>query len=362
LEPRLPTLVGDLLRVLVGLAGVAVLLLAATTAISGFARLTHSLGEHRMLPAAFGRLHNRTLVSPRSLVAVVLIVSGLLIGSASIHGHSLHGQATLLAGFYSFGVLIAFSAVQLAVIRLRFSDPGRYRPFRVPLSIRLRGADLPLPAVLGLASTLFVFVLVLVTHVAARYGGPLWLAAGLVVFGVVRRRRGTGLLEQVVPGDEEELPQARFARILVPMKLGEISEEMMATAVRIAQDKNASVIALSVIPVPLEYELDAELGEVANRADAALEEAKLLAAEHEVPVTTLTVRTRAIGPAIVEQARELAADLIIVGSGPRWQRQSRFFSPTVEYVLRLAPCQVMIVSFPEGTLEPPVEEQPPAST
>ena len=33
------------------------------------------------------------------------------------------------------------------------------------------------------------------------------------------------------------------------------------------------------------------------------------------------------------------------------RRQSRFFSPTVEYVLKKAPCEVLIVAFPQGVIE-----------
>ena len=60
------------------------------------------------------------------------------------------------------------------------------------------------------------------------------------------------------------------------------------------------------------------------------------------------VRARAIGEAIVEKATEIGADLIVMGSAPRWRRQSRFFSPTVDYVLRRAPCEVMVIAYPRG--------------
>ena len=63
------------------------------------------------------------------------------------------------------------------------------------------------------------------------------------------------------------------------------------------------------------------------------------------------VRSRAIGPAIVERALETDADLIVLGSAPRWRRQSRFFSPTVDYVLRKAPCEVLIVAFPQTVMD-----------
>ncbi|HEV8105659.1 MAG TPA: universal stress protein, partial [Gaiellaceae bacterium] len=60
---------------------------------------------------------------------------------------------------------------------------------------------------------------------------------------------------------------------------------------------------------------------------------------------------RAIGQAIVEHALVVDADLIMLGSAPRWRRQARFFSPTVDYVLRKAPCEVLIVAFPQSVLD-----------
>ena len=64
-----------------------------------------------------------------------------------------------------------------------------------------------------------------------------------------------------------------------------------------------------------------------------------------------TIVARSIGHAIVEEAGTHGADLIVLGSSPRWRRQSRFFSPTVDHVLRNAPCEVLVVAFPEGTFE-----------
>jgi nucleotide-binding universal stress UspA family protein len=47
--------------------------------------------------------------------------------------------------------------------------------------------------------------------------------------------------------------------------------------------------------------------------------------------------------------------VILLGSAPRWRRQSRFFSPTVDHVLRHANCEVMVVAYPEGVLEDEIE-------
>jgi basic amino acid/polyamine antiporter, APA family len=259
-----------------------------------------------------------------------------------------------LASLYSFGVLLAFTAAQLAVIKLRFSHPEKRRPYRVPLDV----GRVPLPAAVGAALTALVWVLAMVTHGGARYGGPVWLAAGLVMYVLLRRSRGEGLTERVVSADEHQgLTEAQYSSILVPMKLGPIGEEMVATAVKLAQESGASVWALHVIRVPMERPLDEELPEEEEQAAASLSEAQLLGADHGVEVKPKTVRARAIGPAIVEQAKELGVDLIVVGSAPKWRRQSRFFSPTVEYVLKKAPCEVLVVAFPQAALE---EEEEPA--
>jgi nucleotide-binding universal stress UspA family protein len=195
-------------------------------------------------------------------------------------------------------------------------------------------------------------VIALVTHPAARFAGPIWLLIGLLVFIGVRLSHGEGLMEKVVAPDERLLDSpVAFKRILVPMKLGIIGEEMLATAIKLASDPGAQVLALHVIRVPLELPLDAELLDQEERAEASLAEASLLGADHAVNVEGTIVRARAIGAAIVERAHELEADLIVLGSAPRWRRQSRFFSPTVDFVLRKAPCEVLIVAFPQTVMD-----------
>jgi basic amino acid/polyamine antiporter, APA family len=341
-------LLADALRVFVGVSGALILLAAATTSMSGFGRLAYSLGEHGMLPRTFGRLGRRTLVAPAALFSVVVIAAGGLITVTA----ATDDEVAFLAALFSFGVLLAFAAAQLAVIRLRFSAPELERPYRIPGNLRIGGADVPLLALVGLVLTLAVWVAAVITHPGARYAGPVWLAGGLVVYGLVRRHRGEGLLERVISPDEQpELAEPALSKILVPMKLGLIGEEMVATAVKLAQERGSDVEALHVIRVPLSRSLDSPIdpGE-AERSVESLEEARLLGEDHGVVVRGTTVRARSIGEAIVEEATGKGVELIVLGSAPRWRRQSRFFSPTVEHVLRNAPCEVLVVAFPEHVL------------
>jgi APA family basic amino acid/polyamine antiporter len=339
---HLPGVLADVLRVYVGVTGALILLAAVTTSFSGFGRLAYSLGEHGMLPRAFGRLNRRTVVSPWSLVSVTSISIVILVATSFAHD-----DVAFLASLFSFGVLLAFTVAQLAVIRLRFLVPEQRRPFRVPGAIR----GVPVLSAVGALATFALWLDAMATHAAARYAGPAWLAAGLVMYVLIRRGRGEGLTERVLSPDEQELPQAPFTSILVPMKLGLIGEEMIATAVKLAQEQSSTVEALHVIRVPLDKPLDAELPDEDERAAASLSEAALLGHEHGVRVVVNTVRARSIGDAIVREAELRGVDLIVLGSAPRWRRQSRFFSPTVEYVLKKAPCEVLIVAFPQGVLE-----------
>jgi APA family basic amino acid/polyamine antiporter len=339
---QLPHWLWVVLRVSVGVSGALVLLASVTTAMGGSTRLAYSLGEHGQIPRAFGRLNRRTLVAPVSIVAVSAVSMAIVIGASFVHD-----PVASLASLYSFGVLLAFTAAQLAVIRLRIRRPDLHRPFMVPWTI----GRVPVPSAIGAVLTSAVFVVAMATHPGARYAGPAWLAAGLVVYFVGRKVRGEPLLGRVVSSDEQVLPETEYSSILVPMKLGLIGEEMVATAVKLAQERGVPVEALYVIVVPLELPLDADMHDKEEAAAASIAEAKLLGTDHGVEVRGVIVRARALGGAIVKEAVDRGVDLIVLGSAPRWRRQSRFFSPTVEYVLKKAECEVVVVAFPQGVVE-----------
>jgi APA family basic amino acid/polyamine antiporter len=144
LRSELPYWLGESLLVYVGLTGALILLAAVTTSISGFSRLAYSLGEHGQLPRSFGRLSRRAHVSPLAIVSVAVASSAIVVAT-SFFRHDVE----FLASLFSFGVLLAFTAAQLAVIKLRIDEPELERPYRAPLNVRIRGVEVPLPAIVG---------------------------------------------------------------------------------------------------------------------------------------------------------------------------------------------------------------------
>ena len=111
------------------------------------------------------------------------------------------------------------------------------------------------------------------------------------------------------------------------MKLGDIGEEMVATAIALAKEGGAEIEAITVVRVPRKFELEGELpGDVALKVDASLHEARMLGEDHGVEVRTDVVRARSIGHAIVAAAESRGADLIVLGS-------SRALAPAVPFLL-----------------------------
>jgi APA family basic amino acid/polyamine antiporter len=347
-DGELPGFLVDVLRVMIGLSGAGILLAAATTSISGIGRVVYALGRHQMLPHAFGTFGRRSTLPPAAILGAAAVSSTLVILAAAIGN-----EVRFLASLYSFGVLITFAIAQAAVVRLRFTEPDLERPFTAPVNVRIRGRPVPVAALVGIPLVTALWVASIATHQAARIGGPAWLALGAALYVGARVRRGSGLLERIEAPVPDLVPavEGAYERILVPVKIGPIGEEMLATAIKLAEERGGKIHALHVIRVPMSLPLDAELLDEEERASASLIDAKLLAAEHGVEIETDVVRARALGEAIVEKAQQIGADLIVMGSAPRWRRQSRFFSPTVDYVLRRAPSEVMVLAYPQGVLE-----------
>jgi nucleotide-binding universal stress UspA family protein len=219
--------------------------------------------------------------------------------------------------------------------------------------VTLRGVQVPLAALVGIPLTFGLWVAAVATHDAARVVGPLWVVVGAVVYVAVRLAGRESVFGHVTPADPDLVPHphGEYERVLVPLKLGPIGEEVLATAIRLMEESDGTICVLHVLNVPLDKALDAPLPEAEALADASLADARELAADHGVELRARVVRARSLGEAIVEAAEEESADVVLMGSAPRWRRQSLFFSPTVDYVLRKAPCDVMVVAYPQGVLE-----------
>jgi nucleotide-binding universal stress UspA family protein len=136
---------------------------------------------------------------------------------------------------------------------------------------------------------------------------------------------------------EKKATTFEHARILVPL-LGDPSVDgaaLKVTALLLDGREGGEVSLLHVIEVPFERNLDAEDEAAVASADTILADAEKIFAERGIRARTSTVQARAAGPAIVDDANELGADLIVMGLrykkrfGGQWDA-----GRTVPYVMR----------------------------
>lgn len=134
---------------------------------------------------------------------------------------------------------------------------------------------------------------------------------------------------------EKQQPLLQFQRILVPMAGTEADEPALRLAAMLLAGLPGEVSLLHVIEVPFDRQLDAEDPQSVAFADEVLGRAEGFLAEREVSVRTGVVQARAAGAAIVDEAVEWGADLLVMGLrykkrfGGAWDA-----GRTVPYVMR----------------------------
>jgi nucleotide-binding universal stress UspA family protein len=136
--------------------------------------------------------------------------------------------------------------------------------------------------------------------------------------------------------------------MLVPLVDAKESERAMDIACQLAAEHGASVTALTVIEVPAELPLDAHMIEEEAEAKRVLAAAHAVADRYGVTASTRLVRDREAGEAIVFEASHANTEIIVLRA-PRKRRfsgRARLFGGTVDFVLKHAPCRVMIEAAP----------------
>jgi APA family basic amino acid/polyamine antiporter len=353
----LATAVGDqfgstaatVLRLVVGLTASLILLLAITTSFSGAARLSVTMGERLQLPRQFAKRSRRSLQPASALIGIGVLACAFLIVASFFEGEELLS----LASIYSFGILIAFTLASASIVWLRISEPDMPRPFMMRGNVWVRGRLIPVTAVLGAVTAFLAWVIALGTHPGARDVGVLWMVAGLALYAFVRVRARVPLMERYEPGapppaEVLELPQGP---IVVPLEeMGPLAEEVMATACRLAIDNDVPVVGVSAIMIPVREPLDAPRPEREEAVARVQEMGRSLAADYGIEYRSVVERTRSPGRTIVDAVVAHDAALIVIGSPEKRRlatnREEAFFGRTVDFVLRKAPCRVIVTHFP----------------
>jgi len=134
-----------------------------------------------------------------------------------------------------------------------------------------------------------------------------------------------------------------FKKILVPIAGNKTDQGALAIACNLFPHKSKrTILAVHVIPVDRSLPLDTEAEDEVDRAEKilALVEAQIKKLNCEVETDIL--QAREVGPAIVSVAQEHGVDLIVMGLTYKTQFGSFCMGDVAPYVLKNAPCRVIL--------------------
>jgi len=235
-------------RAFIVVVGTLMLAGAVNTAIVGSNGVMNRVSEDGILPDWFRHPHPRFGTSYRILNLVV----GLQLLTIFLSG----GNIFVLGEAYAFGVMWSFAMKGLAVLVLRYKQPGK-REFRVPFNLKLFGKEIPVG--LGII-TLILFALCLVnlfTKEVATIAGVAFTIAFFVVFEIsehVTKKHGSAHAEldmfNIEPGDElsPEGLDVRPGNVLVMVRNYNTLDNLAAVLNRVnPRDKDVVVMHLRLV-------------------------------------------------------------------------------------------------------------------
>ena len=301
------------------LVGVLILSGAANTAIVGANGVLNRIAEDGVLTSWFQKPQRRYGTTYRLLNLIVgLQLAAIILSRGDVH---------LLAALYAFGVVWSFAFKALAVLVLRFTEPGN-REWKVPLNFHIGGTEIPL----GLGLITVVLFLVALTNLLTKKDATIaGVAFSLVFFAMFaiseqithRRRQAKGEtagLEQFRVSGEPELNapalSVRGGNTLVtvrdPHNLSYLRNTLHQTDTT-KQDVVVMTARLYRGPAFSGYrEYDAN--DIFNEYEQELFTKVVAVAEKEgKPVSLLVVPGTSVFDSIMVTAQRLQSDLIVCG-------------------------------------------------
>jgi len=339
-------------RSFVVVVGVLMLAGAVNTAIVGSNGVLNRISEDGILPEWFRKPHRRFGTSYRILNMVVALQLFTIILS--------RGDIFVLGEAYAFGVMWSFSMKGLAVLVLRYKEPGK-REYRVPLNFHIGKTEVPLGLALITLTLVALCVVNLFTKEVATISGVAFTLVFFSVFeiceAVTRKRAGARAeLDQfnIEPG-EDLTPRAlgvRPGNVLVMIRNYNTLYNLAATLDRVDARKQ------DVVALHLRF-----LGRAAG-GEYELEPQQLFSTEEQILFTRAlalaekkgkTIHLAVAGAtekweAILKAAQSLESATVVLGASPNRPvtEEARVAGLAWERLPDSKPRLTLIIYFPGG--------------
>ena len=146
-----------------------------------------------------------------------------------------------------------------------------------------------------------------------------------------------------------EAPTSPFKRVVIALNGGSSDARIvrLATVLATAKGGDVEVIAVHVVEIDWTLPLDADVAGQSEEAQRVLDMAESVAEAGKARLEPVLLQARDVGAALVDEAVERGADILITGLPYRKRFGGDFaIGRTIPYVLKNAPCAVWVVREP----------------
>jgi nucleotide-binding universal stress UspA family protein len=139
----------------------------------------------------------------------------------------------------------------------------------------------------------------------------------------------------------------QFRRAILALAGGSGDERIVKLASELGRTSHAELIGVHVVEIEWSLPLDADIAARSEEAQQILDHAELTAETLKMRLEPVLLQAREVGAALVDEATERTADVLILALGYRKRFGGDFaIGRTIPYVLKHAPCSVWVVREP----------------
>ena len=295
--------------------GFLILAGAVNTAIVGSSGVLSRVSEDGVLPAWFRQPHKRFGTNYRIINLIVVLQLATILVS--------RGDVFVLGEAYAFGVVWSFAFKALAVLVLRYTEPG-HREWKVPFNLQVGRLELPI----GLAIiTIVLFAAAIVNIFTKEVATLSGVAFTLILYGsfvatehTTAKRKAAGHLDQfqVMPSAEisESDVAARPGNVLVPVRDYNTLTHLSAA---VHDHRDRDIVVMTARLMRGESSDEFHVDELFTDYEQHLFTNVVSVAEREGrPVKLLIVPSRDPYDGIAQTAFRLQSSEIVMGESANW--------------------------------------------
>ncbi|MGZ6268979.1 MAG: universal stress protein [Candidatus Limnocylindrales bacterium] len=141
--------------------------------------------------------------------------------------------------------------------------------------------------------------------------------------------------------------RSSFRRAVLAVNGGPTDERIVRLACEVARPAKAELVAVHVVEIDWTKPLDADVAERSEDAQRVLDMAEGVAEHSGWHLESVLLQARDVGAALVDEAAERQADMLVLGLPYRTRFGGGFaIGRAVPYCLKNAPCSVWVVREP----------------